>query len=537
MRGSPAPALEHGADEMHIVAGGDRRHRRNRGFAARQLMRRYFLEAQPGRKRHAFAESQHFAGAERGNERQQVGGGVRDRRAQQRLGALVGEAHREQRVALGNDGGVEFGRTLGDEPEIDPVFAAFLGDTRDGLAGRPEADVAVGGGVTVSLFADEQQRRDAVAPQPEIECHAAQHRAHGIDDLGREAGELHDGHRPAVGRQPEQMADDFGHGIAADIGVIEHERVTRIVAHGLDARIQLVIDDARRAVLELAHPFVDQRNQVDQPIGNRRVDGIADRLGIDALQPDAVGVLVLRIDSLRHRNDFGENVELLRHAGAAGEQHIDDLFEIEQPERQLQVTGIEHQRTVAEATAVFVVNVEQEYPQVRPCFKNFVEQQRYAARFADAGAAEYREVLGEHFLDIDIGDHGPVLLQRADGDLIRSGRCINRAKLLIVDQVDDIADGGIVGDAALKFGALRSAEDFAEQVDRGAGDVNVRSRHILAGYFRDHGDDDGICAADADKPADGGPYLRDAHLARRQKSDAGEGSAYRNYTSEGCHNG
>jgi hypothetical protein len=41
------------------------------------------------------------------------------------------------------------------------------------------------------------------------------------------------------------VADDFRHGIAADIGVIEHECVARIVAHGIDAGNQLVIDDAR----------------------------------------------------------------------------------------------------------------------------------------------------------------------------------------------------------------------------------------------------------------------------------------------------
>ena len=166
-------------------------------------MRRHFLEAQARRQRDTLTEGQHFAGAERGHERQQVGGGVRDRRAQQRLVAVVGKPHRKQRVALGNDGGIEFGGALGDETEIDAVFAAFLGDAGNRLAGRPEADVAVGGGVAMRLFADEQQRRDAVAPQPEIERHAAQHRDHGIDDFGGEAGKLHDGHRPAVGRQPE----------------------------------------------------------------------------------------------------------------------------------------------------------------------------------------------------------------------------------------------------------------------------------------------------------------------------------------------
>lgn len=58
-------------------------------------MRRHFLEAQAGRKGHAFAERQHFAGAERGNEREKVRGGVGHRRTQQRLVAVVGEPHRE----------------------------------------------------------------------------------------------------------------------------------------------------------------------------------------------------------------------------------------------------------------------------------------------------------------------------------------------------------------------------------------------------------------------------------------------------------
>ena len=387
------------------------------------------------------------------------------------------------------------------------------------------------------LFADEQQRRDAVAPQPEIERHPAQHRHHAIDHFGGEAGELHDGHRPAIGGQPEQMADHFRHGVAADIGVVEHEGVARIVAHGLDPRNQLVIDDARRAVLELAHALVDQRDQVDQPVGHRGVGGVADRLGVDALQPDPVGVLVLGIDALRHRNDLGEDVEFLGHPGTAGEQHVDDLFEIEQPERQLQIARVEDQRAIAEAAAIFVVNVEQENPQMRPRLEDFVQQQRHAAGFADAGGAQHREVLGEHFLDIDIGDDGGVLLQGADIDLVGSGRRIDRAKFLIGDQLDGVADGRIVGDAALEFGALRPAEDFAEQIDPGAGDVEVGGRQVLAGHFRDHGDDGGIGAADADEPADGRPDRRDGHLVRRQQPDPGEGSAHRNHTSERCHSG
>ncbi len=144
-------------------------------------------------------------------------------------------------------------------------------------------------------------------------------------------------------------------------------------------------------------------------------------------------------------------------------------------------------------------------------------------------------MLGEHFLDIDIGNDGGILLKGADVDLIRSGRRINRAEFLIADQFDGIADRGIVGDAALEFGALRSAEDLAEQIDRGAGDVYVGHRDILTGYLRDHRDDGGIRTADADEPADGRSYFRDGHLARREHSDPGEGSTHRNHASERCH--
>ena len=86
----------------------------------------------------------------------------------------------------------------------------------------------------MGFLADEQHGRGAIAPQSEIECHAADHRNHGIDDLHREAGKLHHRHRLAVGRHAEQMADNLGHGVAADIGVFEHEGITRIVADGFD---------------------------------------------------------------------------------------------------------------------------------------------------------------------------------------------------------------------------------------------------------------------------------------------------------------
>src|SRR3978361_1830651 len=128
-------------------------------------------------------------------------------------------------------------------------------------------------------------------------------------------------------------------------------------------------------------------------------------------------------------------------------------------------------------------------------------------------------MLAEHFLDVDIGNDGLILLQGSDVDLIRSRWRVDRSQLLIGDQVDGVTDGRIVCDAALKFGTYRAAENFAEQIDGGTGDVDVRGWQIFAGYFRDHRHDCGIRAADADEPADGGPHLRVAHLACRQKAD------------------
>ena len=142
-------------------------------------------------------------------------------------------------------------------------------------------------------------------------------------------------------------------------------------------------------------------------------------------------------------------------------------------------------------------------------------------------------MLGQHFLDVDIGDDGAVLLQGADIDLVRAGRRIDRAQLLIADELDSVADGRIIGDAALEFRAV-AAEDFTQEVDAGAGDVVVGARQILARDIGDHGDDGGAGAADADEAANGSAHFRHRHLSR-EKADSGERAAYRNYTSERSH--
>jgi hypothetical protein len=240
---------------------------------------------------------------------------------------------------------------------------------------------------------------------------------------------------PAVGRQTEQQADNLGHGVSADVSVVEHEGVAGIVAHGFDARDQLVVDDTRRAVFQSAHALVDQRHHVDQSIGHRRVGREADALGIDTFEADTIGVLILRIDSLRNRDHLRKNIELLRHAGSASKQNVDDFLEVEQPERQFQIARVQHEGVIAETAAVLIVHVEQEDAEIGARSQDFVDEQRNAARLADAGRAKHGEVLAEHFFDVDKGCDGLILLQRTDVDLIRSVGRVNGPELLIGDQV------------------------------------------------------------------------------------------------------
>src|ERR1700710_2830611 len=52
-----------------------------------------------------------------------------------------------------------------------------------------------------------------------------------------------------------------------------------------------------------------------------------------------------------------------------------------------------------------------------------------------------------------IRNDGRILLRGAGADLVRPGRRVHRAQFLVGDELDGVADGRIVGDAALEFGA------------------------------------------------------------------------------------
>jgi len=143
----------------------------------------------------------------------------------------------------------------------------------------------------------------------------------------------------------------------------------------------------------------------------------------------------LRIDSLRNRDHLRKNIEFLRHAGSSSKQNVDDFLEVEQPERQFQIARVQHKGVIAETAAVLIVHVEQEDAEIGARPHDLVDEQRNAARLADAGRAKHGEVFAEHFFDVDKGFDGLILLQRTDVDLIRSVGRVNGPELLIGDQV------------------------------------------------------------------------------------------------------
>src|SRR5204862_5404286 len=285
-----------------------------------------------------------------------------------------------------------------------------------------------------------------------------------------------------------------------------HEGVARIEAHRFDTLDQLVIDHARGTVFQLSHALVDQRDEIGETIGNRRVAGIAGRLGIAALEHRPVaGAKILRVVALRLRDQLGEHRDLFVEAGTAAEEDVDRLLEIEQPERQLQVARVEHQRAVAEAARIFVVAVEQKDSQVRPRVEDLAQDQRDAARFADARRAQYGEMLAQHFVYIDVGADRYVLLQLSDVDRVGARNVVDQPQLVARDQRGRIADRRIVGDAALEIVlAVVALADFAHHVEARGGTETlfVRGRRDVLRDFRHHSDQQRFRALDAQELAD-----------------------------------
>ena len=260
------------------------------------------------------------------------------------------------------------------------------------------------------------------------------------------------------------------------------------------------------ARVELAHALVEQVDQILDAVRHRRVGGEAGVARIFLLGDGALGgaAAILQIGGLGERNDVGEDFDFFLDAGPAAEEGVDGFLEIEQPERQPQIARGEHLRLFAEAAAIFVVRVDQEDAQVRPRVENLLQDDGDAARFADAGGAENGEMAADQIVDIDVHADVGILLQVADMGVIAVGAAVDQAKLAFAEQHGVVADGRILGDAALETAAVRLGQpDFAEQVEAGDLAERLRGRRLLAD-FGDHADDQRRPGDQADEFSDRG---------------------------------
>jgi hypothetical protein len=220
---------------------------------------------------------------------------------------------------------------------------------------------------------------------------------------------------------------------------------------------------------------------------------------------------------------LGKDDGLLLDAGAAGEDYVDRLLEIEQPERQLEIARVEHLRPVAEAARIFVVPIEQEDAQIGTRLEDLLQDEGDAARLADAGRAEDGEMLAQHLVHVDAGVDRDVLLQVSDGDRLGAGHVVDEPQLRVGDERGGIADGRIVGDAALEEGLARLVVlDLAHHVEMSGGDEALLDgdRRGLERDLGHHADEQGVAALDAQELADGDAHVVGAFQARGRKPDA-----------------
>ena len=60
--------------------------------------------------------------------------------------------------------------------------------------------------------------------------------------------------------------------------------------------------------------------------------------------------------------------------------------------------------------------------------QDLLQDERDAARLADAGGAEHGEMLAQHFVDVDVGADRCVLLEVADVDRVRARDVVDEAQ-------------------------------------------------------------------------------------------------------------
>ena len=129
-----------------------------------------------------------------------------------------------------------------------------------------------------------------------------------------------------------------------------------------------------------------------------------------------------------------------------------------------------------------------------------------AARFADAGRAQHREMPAQQLVDVDVDADRVVLLQVADVGVVAVRGAIDDPQFLLRHEDGAVADLRVALDAALEACHARDGAQLADQLqprDAAGPDRALARRVLLLIELRDHPDDHDRAAQDSEKPSDG----------------------------------
>jgi hypothetical protein len=177
------------------------------------------------------------------------------------------------------------------------------------------------------------------------------------------------------------------------------------------------------------------------------------------------------------------------------------------------------------------MRVEQEDAQFWAQFHGLVQDMRDAGRFAYASRTEHGEMLVQHFVDIDTGIHGRILLQAADTD--GRGACFveNDTQFFVRKWQCRIADRGITRDAAAETDRSSRIYEFAHEVDTRNGAIIVGECALYAD-FGDNANELRFGGLDFQEPADCDHGAVGAGHRRIQETDSRLRAADRLYMAQ-----
>ncbi len=240
----------------------------------------------------------------------------------------------------------------------------------------------------------------------------------------------------------------------------EHEGVAAIVAQALDAGDQAQIGARAVGLVERAHAVLERGDQVRQPVRASACRSVIWPSPSWLAEERPLGAQ----DRVLEDRGLGEAVLV----GAAADQDVADLLEVQQPVGQLQIGGVEQLGAVGEGAGVLVVRVEQHDVAVGQFVEDRAQDHRDRAGLAGAGGAEHREVLAEQAVGEDEGRHLVVVPQPADVDVRDPRPRVDRGEVAQGHRGDRRVERRIARDAALearRLGARRHGRDLAQHLD------------------------------------------------------------------------